>query len=430
MDIKLPYGSKELSIGLNSDEVEQVISPNNTQLCSNIEKEIFNSLSNPIGCKSIKEIVLEKSKEKSKNIKDLNLTIICDDNTRLTPADKILPLLIKMFNLAGIKNNKIKIIMALGTHRDMTENEMIDKVGIDIFSKIEVINHSYDNNSRLINLGYTKNKTPISVNKDVYDSDIAIGIGSIVPHHIPGFSGGAKIVQPGVSGDKTTAYTHLLSVREKRYLLGTVENIVREEMEHIARKVGVDYIFNVVLNQNGKVYKTFFGDLELAFREGVKASKEVYQVNVNKKTDVVLAGSHPCDLEFWQAHKSLYPADMIVKQKGIIILVTPCYEGVAKTHKDMLEFTNLSYNRINDLVKKDVIKDKVAAALAMAWAKIKEDVDIIIVSEGISQEEAKSLGFYYEESVESAISLAKNILKKDIKINVLTHAPDILPKIN
>lgn len=430
MNIKLPYGNKKLNINLNSNEVEQVISPNNIKSCSNLEKEITRSLNNPIGCKNIKDIVLEKSKEKDKNIEDLDVTIICDDNTRLTPANKILPLLVKKFNLAGIKNNKIKIILALGTHRKMRENEIIDKVGINIFKNIEVLNQSYDDSSQLINLGFTKNKTPISVNKYVYESDISIGIGSIVPHHASGFSGGAKIVQPGVSGEETIACTHLLSVRKKRYFLGTVENIVREEMEHIARKAGVDFIFNVILNQKVEVYKTFFGDLELAFREGVKASKEVYQVNVNKKTDVVLAGSHPYDIEFWQAHKSLYPADMIVNENGIIILVTPCYEGVAKTHKDMLKYTNLPYSKINDLVEKNVIKDKVAAALSMAWAKIKEQVDIIIVSEGISPEEAKLLGFYHADSVDNAIKLAKNKLNKNIKINILTHAPNILPNIN
>jgi len=429
MIVQLPYGNKIINLNLKKNEVGQVIRPGNIKCCSNLKKEILKSLNFPVGCERIKEIVIEKSKEKDKNTENLNVAIICDDNTRLTPADKILPVLINKLNKAGIKNNKIKIIIALGTHRNMTDEEIVDKVGIDIFNNIKVINHSYANNSKLINLGFTENGTPISINKCVYKSDIAIGIGSIVPHHIPGFSGGAKIVQPGVSGEETTAFTHLLSVRNKRYFLGIVENIVREEMEDIARKVGVDYIFNVVLNRNGGVYKTFFGDIVLAFREGVKASKEIYQINVNKKTNVVIAGSHPCDIEFWQAHKSLYPADMIVRENGIIIIVTPCYEGVSKTHKDMLNFTNLSYNEIDNQLKKGAIKDKVAAALAMAWARIKEHVDVILVSSGISKQKAELMGFYYADSVGDAVKLARNRFKEKIKINILTHAPDILPNI-
>ncbi len=429
MIIKLPYGNKLLDIKLAKNEIEQVIRPNNISTCSRLEEEILRSLNTPIGCKKIKDIVSEKSKEKNKNKENIKVAILCDDNTRLTPAHKILPILVKKLNLAGIKNNKIKIIMALGTHRNMTKEEIIDKVGINIFNKIEIINHAYADNSELINLGYTKNKTPIIVNKYAYQADIAIGIGNIIPHHIPGFSGGAKIVQPGVSGEETTACTHLLSVRYKRYLLGVLENVVREEMEYIAREIGVEYIFNVVLNQNGEVYKTFFGDVELAFREGVEAAKEVYQVKVHKKSNIVIAGSHPCDIEFWQAHKSLYPADMIVNRNGIIIIVTPCYEGVAKTHKSMLKFTNLSFKEIDELVRKNVIEDKVAAALAMAWSKIKEQVEIIIVSEGISSEEANLLGFNYADSVNNALRYARKRLNDDIKVNILTHAPEILPNI-
>ena len=102
-----------------------------------------------------------------------------------------------------------------------------------------------------VDLGTTRNGGRIHINREVFEADFKIGIGSIVPHHICGFSGGAKIVQPGISGEATTAYTHLLSVRAPRSYLGILDNPVREEMDEIARRTGLTTILNTVLNRHG-----------------------------------------------------------------------------------------------------------------------------------------------------------------------------------
>ena len=90
-----------------------------------------------------------------------------------------------------------------------------------------VRNHDYKNEAELIDLGTTPNGTHVTVNREAWEADFKIGVGSIVPHHIPGYAGGAKIVQPGICGEQTTAETHLLSVQAPRSLLGVTENPVR-----------------------------------------------------------------------------------------------------------------------------------------------------------------------------------------------------------
>jgi len=425
--IMLPYGNKMMNIKLNKKNVNQVITPNRVNSSNNINKKVKEALNNPIGCETLEREIFKISKEQGIKPDELDIVIISDDNTRLTPVDKILPCILKKMKNTGIKYSQIKIIMALGTHRNMSKEEMKNKVGNKIYEKVKVLNHNFRDKSQLVDLGLTDNGTPISINKFVYKADLVIGLGSIVPHHIPGFSGGAKIIQPGVSGGKTTGYTHLLSVKKRRSFLGYIENPVRKEMEEIAKKVKANYIINAVLDRSGNIYKLFYGDIVSAFREGVKAAKKVYQVNVKAKTDVTIANSYPCNIEFWQAHKSLYPADIITNEGGMIIILAPCYEGVAVTHKTMLKFTSLSPHEIESRIKSGRIKDIVAAALAMAWAKISSRYEVVLVSEGISPEETEALNFTYAASINEAIGMAKAKHGDNVKMNILTHAPDTLP---
>jgi nickel-dependent lactate racemase len=330
-------------------------------------------------------------------------------------------------NAAGISDGQVTVIIALGTHRFMTEEEVAAKFGKQVVNRVKIKNHDYKSPAALVDLGRTASGTRILINREVCEADFKIGVGSIVPHHIPGFAGGAKIVQPGVSGEKTTAETHLLSVRAPRSYLGVEDNPVRLEMNEIARQVGLRTIFNTVVNRRGEVVRAFFGDTVEAFNEGVKASKDVYAVEIPEEADIVVSSSHPCDLEFWQAHKTLYPSDLAVKAGGTLIVVTPCYEGIAVTHADITDLTSCTAEVVRRMVAAGKVKDEVAAALAIAWAQVKEREAVFIVSEGIGPAKAHKLGFKHFVSVQSAFGAALLKHGGDARVTVLTHAPDMLP---
>ena len=126
-------------------------------------------------------------------------------------------------------------MIALGTHRPMTDDEIRQKVGDEVLSRVRVTQHDH-RTAPLRDLGVTPAGTPIEVNEHLFAADIVIGTGAVVPHHIAGFSAGAKIVQPGVSGAATTAATHMFSARARTPLLGRVETPVRAEMDLIAER--------------------------------------------------------------------------------------------------------------------------------------------------------------------------------------------------
>jgi len=420
-DIKvaLPYGKDTVEVIVPERNLIGVYSPKNVSAVLDVKKEIVRALNNPIATKSLRELVAGVRK----------VVIVADDNTRLTPTDKIMPVLLDSMNAAGIQDSQITVIIALGTHRFMTDEEILIKFGKEVVRRVAIKNHDYKNHSELVDLGTTPNGTHVMVNREAFEADFKIGLGSIVPHHIPGFAGGAKIVQPGICGEDTTAETHLLSVRAPRSYLGVMDNPVRTELNSIARSVGLNTILNTVLNRNGDVVKAFFGDVVDAFNEGVKLSKSVYSLAIPEEADIVLSSSHPCDLEFWQAHKTLYPSDLAVKQGGIIIVVTPCYEGVAMTHGDILEVTHRDACNLRDMVSCKQLQDEVAAALAIAWAQVKERETVYIVSEGICGADAKRLGFVSFPSVQEAFENAMKQKGPEARVTVLTHAPDMLPVI-
>ncbi len=419
VSVTLPYGKETVHVNIPFRNLIGVYSPKDVSPVSDVRAEVMRSLSSPIGCNPLGELLKGAG----------SVVIVADDNTRLTPTDKIIPVLLDEMNATGVTDSQITIIIALGTHRFMTPEEILRKFGREVVNRVVIKNHDYKNRSELVDLGTTPNGTHVTINRETFAADFKIGVGSIVPHHIPGFSGGAKIVQPGICGEETTAETHLLSVRALRSYLGVTDNPVRTELNSIARSVGLNTILNTVLNRNGEVVQAFFGDVTAAFNQGVALSKTVYSVEIPEEADIVLSSSYPCDLEFWQAHKTLYPSDLAVKAGGIIIIATPCHEGVAVTHKDILEVTHKDACGIREMVSCKQLHDEVAAALAIAWAQVKERESVYIVSSGICSDDANKLGFRYFSTVQDALDSALREKGKNARITVLTHAPDMLPVI-
>ncbi len=417
MKVLLPYGSEELTFHLPDDNILAVASPNPVTPCDDPGNEVRRALEEPVGAPRLSEAARGAKR----------VVIAADDMTRLTPVEILIPALLDELNAAGVRDEQVSVLIALGTHRPMTQEEIRVHFGEAVARRVKVINNPWRDPAQMVDLGVTPNGTPVSISRAALDADFLIGVGSIVPHHIPGFSGGAKIVQPGLTGATTTGATHFLSTRAPRSYLGQVENPVRAEIEHIAGQVGLKAIFNVVLDPAGRLVRAFYGDFVQAHRAGVAVSQQVYGVPLPAQADIVIAGSHPCDIEFWQAHKSLYPAELAVKAGGTIIVVTPCPEGVAMTHHEMLAFTALDAGQIEAKILDGSIQDVVSGALALAWAKVRQRASVSLVSGGILVEEARALGFTPFASVDAALEDAFRRHGPRATVTVLTHAPEMLP---
>ncbi|MFP3897137.1 MAG: nickel-dependent lactate racemase [Anaerolineales bacterium] len=417
IQIEIPYGEETIRCTVPTANLKGIHVPHEVPPVQDEKHEIRRALDHPIEAPPLQKVAQGAER----------VVIVADDNTRLTPTHIIVPLLLNALNAAGVPDEAVEILIALGTHRQMTESEIEQKFGSETTGRTPVINHNCNDDGALVDLGITPGGVSVQVNRRVLEADLVLGVGSIVPHHIPGFSGGAKIIQPGVCGARTTGQIHLLSVRRPTSLLGRMENEVRREMEAIAERAGLRAILNTILDSEGRLIRAVYGDPRPAFRRGVEVSRRVYGVPVPEKTDIVIASSHPCDIEFWQAHKTLYPAQRCVREGGTIIVVTPCPEGLSVTHPEIAEYAGREMDEIDAAIHSGEIEDLTAGALALAWASVRRHADVAMVSDGIGGEVAQRVGFHPYATLQEALDAALDHHGRDATISVLPYAPDTLP---
>lgn len=416
--VTIPFEGKPLSFVVPDDNLSQVLRPNPSVPLGDLDAAIEAALANPIGQAPIDQWVRP----------DDRVLLVSDDNTRLTPVDRMIPPLLKHLNRAGVPDRQIACIMALGTHRYMTAEEMQAKVGIEVFHRIRVFNHEWREPENLIDLGRSAYGTPLQVNRAVKEASVLIGLGAIVPHHIPGYSGSSKIIQPGICGPKTTAETHMLSCEGGGdSFLGIEDNPVRRDMDDMADRVGMKTIFNVVMDSEGRVTGLFYGERRSAFKAGVQAARAIYGVEYQETPDIVVANSCPCDLDFWQSHKAQYPAQRMVKPGGTIVVCTPAPEGVSPVHTDLLQYTGWSSAEIKSAYRSGRLSNGVAAALAIAWALVREKAFVINYSPGIPPDHKAKLGHIHAPSLQWALDEGLKRQGKNARVAVLTHAADLLP---
>ncbi len=416
--LAIPFDGKPLRFEVPEENLAQVISPHRSTPIADLDAAIAAALDQPIGQPPLADWVKP----------DDRVLIVSDDNTRLTPTDRMLPPLLDRLNAAGVPDRRIACIMALGTHRYMTAEELTAKAGLESAQRIRIFNHEWREPENLVDLGRSAAGTPLQVNRAVVEADVVIGLGAIVPHHIPGYSGSSKIIQPGVCGPKTTAETHMLSCEGGGdSFLGIEDNPVRRDMDDMAGRVGMRAIFNVVMDSEGRVTALFFGEMRAAFQKGIAAARAIYGVPYRETPDIVVANSCPCDLDFWQSHKSQYPAQRMVRPGGTIIVCTPAPEGVSPVHTDLLDYTAWPSAKIKAAYREGRLKNGVAAALAVAWALVREKASVITFSPGIPAEHKAKLGHTHAPSIEWALAEAFRRQGRQARVTVLTHAPDLLP---
>lgn len=420
MKVTLPYGSQVIEFDVPEKRLIKIISPRSVPPADDSSLAVKKSLEGPVQSERLVDAVHKGDK----------VSIVCDDITRKTPVKTLLPHVLSSLKSAGLKKDSIQIIVALGTHRKMTESEMKEKYGEEVLENYEVVNHMYDDPGELVKRGEIKHGIPVWINKRYLESTFRIAVGNIIPHMNAGWSGGAKILLPGLAGEETVGLMHIESARTIPNALGLAENPAREIIEAYAGKVGLNMIVNTVLNREGDIVKVLTGHYVSAHREGINESRKVYEVTVPELADIVISSSYPADIEFWQGEKGLFSADLAVKENGGIILATPCPEGVSVNHPDWIEMLDHTPGEIEDLIRQGEANDLVAAGLALSLAKIREPHNICLVSDGISYKEAEKMRFKKFSTVDEALSHLTQIYGKDSKISVITHGGDIYPKLS
>lgn len=410
----LPYGNEKIPITIPQKNLLKICWLKETPGVKDNIKAIKEAIKKPIGSPTISIITQRKS----------NAVVICTDITRPTPDKLLIPPILDELNKGGISDKNIKVIIARGQHRKMTEEEVKEKVGQDVCKRVNISQHDPDNN--LFYLGKSKRGNELWVNKDVAQADVKISTGNIVPHRYAGYGGGAKSILPGVSSRETIGYNHLYVETGEAALGKTKGNPVREEMEEAAKMIGLDMIVNTVMNVKNEIVKVVAGDPAMAHQAGVKACNDIYGVKIPEKADIILASSYPMDISFHQASKTLEAIGHIIKEKSTIIMLSPCYEGVGG--KDFVDFLKeKTPEAIIRNIKAHPEKNIVSGIISYLITKCKEKAKIYLISEGIQDKDIIEMGMLPAQSAQSVLNDVLKNYRDDAKVLVLPTASVTLP---
>ncbi|MEM3617804.1 MAG: nickel-dependent lactate racemase [Candidatus Bathyarchaeia archaeon] len=418
VDVWLPYGKTEICLRVPARNLLGSIEPKEKPGVTDAKAEIERALKEPIGSRRLCEIAEPEHR----------VAVVVDDATRPAPSHVLVPPLLDELNGAGVRDENVTIIFGCGTHRAVTSEEAFRLLGESVLKRVKAISHDCKAPD-LVYIGTTsKYGTKVYLNRVFAEADLKILTGDVCFHYYAGYGGGRKSVLPGVAGEETIKANHAMLLHPNAKTGVLDGNPVHEDMVEAAKMAKVDFILNVVVNSKGEIVRAFAGDLEQAFREGVKFVDEMYRVPVDRRADIVVvsSGGHPFDVNLFQAHKGVDSALEVVKRGGVIILAAECPEGHGNQvfYDWMVKFKDLK--AVEREIKRNFVLGGHKAYYLM---KALQKVQIILVSAMPDYYAANVFRLKTARTVNEALSEAFKIVGENAKVWVMPYGNLTLPEV-
>jgi nickel-dependent lactate racemase len=322
MRVRLEYGRDGLEVDLPDSNVVRSLAYKHVQPLPDPRQALGEALAAPLGTPPLAQLAAGKR----------SACIVVCDITRPVPNALILPPVLEELERAGIARDQILILIATGLHRPNEGDELIEIVGPAIAANYRVENHHGQILEEHTYLGESPRGVPIWIDARYIAADVKITVGLIEPHLMAGYSGGRKLICPGIAALETVKVWH--SPRFLEHPLadcGILDgNPVHEENTWIGRRAGCDFIVNVVLDDHRRPLKFVAGDMEQAFLDGVAFVRNVVADSVPEPVDIVVTSGagYPLDTTFYQSIKGMTGALPIVRNGGTIIIAASMQEGI------------------------------------------------------------------------------------------------------
>lgn len=409
------YGKEGQTFEVPETYHVEYIKPNDIKKLKIKKHTVEEALDNPIGTKKLEDIVKPEHK----------IAIVTSDITRPMPSRKVLPNILNRLEKAGAKKENISIIFALGSHRKHTEEEKIKLVGEEIYKNFLCKDSSEDD---FIDMGKTLRGTPILIARTVAEADIRICLGNIEYHYFAGYSGGAKAIMPGVSNREAIQSNHSKMVEEGAEVGKLENNPVRLDIEEAVKYCNIDFILNVILNEEKEIVHAVAGDYIKAHRKGCVFLDKLYKKKIKEKFDIAIAsqGGYPKDLNLYQTQKALANVQFAVKNDGIIILAGSCKEGFGESvFEEWMKEAKSPEETIKRIKDNFQLGGHKAAAIGLVLQK----ADIYLVSE-MDEKIVKNIFMKPYKKIQNALNDALRITKTkgiNAKIIIMPYAGSTLP---
>ena len=317
----LPYGRGTISLSLPESRVKAVLESHlHTYRPDLGEEELVNAaLESPEGSPRLSRLAKGKH----------NVVMIASDHTRPVPSRHIIPAMLREIR-EGNPEADITILIATGCHRAPTREELIQKFGEEIAGREKIVIHSCEDSEDFVSLGTLPSGGELILNRMAVEADLLCAEGFIEPHFFAGFSGGRKSVLPGGAARKTVLANHCSAFIDSPYArTGIIEgNPIHRDMIYAAKKAGLAFIVNVVINQKKEIIHAVAGDCDLAHKKGVSFLNDWCRTPA-VPADIVVStnGGYPLDQNFYQCVKGMTAAEACLNEDGVVIMCGECAAG-------------------------------------------------------------------------------------------------------
>jgi nickel-dependent lactate racemase len=422
---QVPFGKETLQFLLPPGMRAALAVSKSVPPVENEKAAVADALAHPLGTPPLRDIVRAGNRA----------CIVFTDVTRACPDHLLVPPLLSELKAGGVRESDITLMCGIGMHRPSTHEEKVAKLGADIVSRFRVIDNEPQNAAALVDLGTTEGGVPVSVHCAVVESDLVIATGIVEPHQYAGYSGGCKTLAVGAAGENLIAYTHGPAfVDHPGTRLGRIEgNPFHEAVTEAARRAGLRFILNVVLDDDKRLLRVTAGDPDEAFRDQVAFARSVYEVPVPQQYDIAIGGvGFPKDGNLYQVSRApsylFFAPTCVVRPGGYFIIPAPCEEGVGSGVGEQRFYSAMRYAPDIAFILADARRNGYPPGQQRAFvlAKVLEKSNVIIVGSRCPDivSECKMIP---AETMDEALQIAGKSVGFSTDVLIVPHALLTLP---
>ena len=389
-------------------------------IIQNPDDAVLNALANPVGCPSISELSVGKK----------NACILICDVTRPVPNGIVLPLLVKGLKEAGIAQQNIRILIATGLHRPNEGNELKEVVGDQwVLDNVLIENHLAREADDHMDLGYTRLGTRVRLDRRFVEADLRMVVGLVEPHFMAGYSGGRKLIMPGIAHQETITYIHNARfMGDENACNGNLTgNPLHEQQLEVVKMLGGAQAVNIIINEQRQPAFINFGEIVQSHLQAVEFIRPYVEVELPHRFKAVLTsgGGYPLDKTYYQTVKGIVAAKDILEPGGDLFIVSEISEGMGSL--DYLEAQKKMVDQGSDGFW-ERIKDEPHASID-AWQTQKQleamlKGEIYLYTTGLSKSEYPLTGVRMIENLNAAITDHVSTHKK---LAVIPEGPYVIP---
>jgi nickel-dependent lactate racemase len=418
MRISLPYGRSSKSGVIPDWAIASCVKPKEWRRTGSQENLVRTALARPHILPRLKELARQSR----------FAVIATCDRTRGVPSHITLPLIMDELRSGGLDGERVKVLVATGLHKGETTSDVKERFGSELLENLEVNIHDSDEYDQLSFLGTLRSGTPLFLNKDVVEADLIIIESSVEPHFFAGFTGGSKVILPGVAGTETILRNHSWkNIDDPKSRYGIVENPIRADANAALRTLKSTFALNLVLDDQKRIVHATAGGPIVSFNKAAQIVTAHSRILIEKRPDIVITtnGGYPLDRNVYQCVKGIAVPEEILLPGSKIIMVGECADGTAHEEFRRMLVGN-SPNELYEKLKTSEVPERDQWE-AQVLCRILRQNPVWFITRSELRSDIESMHMHYAATIEQALDSAR--VGKRERVLVVPEGPSAILKV-